>query len=182
MMNFYEAIECMKKGKYCSNGYSPYMYIELVTNKEQEKGIQLITHKEQLPKSFPYFRAKLDDGNYVIWEPNKILFCKYLQDWYECDKWGHMINLEDIEYMNNTNEDHLILLNFADAIRYLKKGQKISNINKFDRDEYIKLDYDNDIGYHIVHVKYNHMVIEKDYKIDANQIASNKVEWYVITE
>lgn len=41
MMNFYEAIECMKKGKYCISNYIklkyPYMYIELVNNKEQEK-------------------------------------------------------------------------------------------------------------------------------------------------
>ena len=41
MMNFYEAIECMKNGKYCICDYIklkyPYMYIELVNNKEQEK-------------------------------------------------------------------------------------------------------------------------------------------------
>ena len=69
MMNFYEAIECMKNGKYCICDYIklkyPYMYIELVNNKEQEKDIVINSRKEKIPNSFPYLRAKLIDLLYI---------------------------------------------------------------------------------------------------------------------
>ena len=90
MMNFYEAIECMKKGKYCISNYIklkyPYMYIELVNNKEQEKDIIINSRKEIIPNSFPYLRAKMIDSNYVICELDEL--SKGLQDWYIVDKWG----------------------------------------------------------------------------------------------
>lgn len=93
MMNFYEAIECMKKGKYCISNYIklkyPYMYIELVNNKEQEKDIIINSRKEIIPNSFPYLRAKMIDSNYVICELDEL--SKRLQDWYIVDKWGNRI-------------------------------------------------------------------------------------------
>lgn len=93
MMNFYEAIECMKKGKYCISDYikliHPYMYIELVNNKEQEKNIIITSRKDKIPNSFPYLRAKLIDSNYVICELDEI--SKSLQNWYIVDKWGNRI-------------------------------------------------------------------------------------------
>lgn len=93
MMNFYEAIECMKKGKYCICDYIklkyPYMYIELVNNKEQEKNIIITSRKDKIPNSFPYLRAKMIDSNYVICELDEI--CKGSQDWYIVDKWGNRI-------------------------------------------------------------------------------------------